>query len=143
MQIIHGHLHQWDDRLPRISLRVSRGTLAKRRWRSAAEDGTEFGFDLEHPLEDGDAFLETEASVYLIAQQPEPVLEVQLDRTAADAARLGWMIGNLHFQLSIAGDLLRTVDDAAIRQLFGREQIAFTQCERVFQPLSGGHSHEH
>ena len=143
MEIIRDHLHRWDEQLPRVPLRVPRETLAKRRWRGVADDGSEFGFDLEHPLDDGDVVFVSGTRAYVIAQQPEPVLEVRLDRTAADAARLGWMIGNLHFPLSIAGDLLLTVDDSAIRQLFERERIAYTPCERTFQPLSGGHSHEH
>jgi hypothetical protein len=28
-----------------------------------------------------------------------------------------------------------------LRQLFARERIAFTECKRVFHPLSGGHHH--
>ena len=51
------------------------------------------------------------------------------------------MIGNLHFQIEIAGDIVRVVDDPAVRQLFEREGIAYTACKRVFHPLSGGHHH--
>ncbi len=71
-----------------------------------AEDGTEFGFDLEHPLEDGDVFAVTSSAVYCVAQKPEAVLEVALAGDAAGAARLGWTIGNLHFLLEISGQNL-------------------------------------
>ena len=102
MQIIHDHLHAWDNHLPHIKLRVPRATLAKRRWRGIAEDGSEFGFDLEHALEDGDVFLENARAIYIIEQTPEPVFEVVLDRPVAEAARLGWLIGNLHFPVAVA-----------------------------------------
>ena len=62
-------------------------TLAKRRWRGTAIDGAEFGFDLVHPLANGDVFAETETAVYRIAQQPEPVLEIPLESDPAAAAR--------------------------------------------------------
>lgn len=119
--------------------------LAKRRWRGVAEDGSEFGFDLETALSDGAAVFQSAAAVYVLAQKYEPVLEVSSSAfragNAADAARLGWMIGNLHFQIEIAGDLVRVVDDPAVRQLFEREGIVYTACKRVFHPLSGGHHH--
>ena len=131
--------------LPVIRIPVERLTLAKRRWRGTADDGTEIGFDLEKPLTDGAAVFQSETATYVLAQKYEPVLEVRISecgmRNGSDAARLGWMIGNLHFQIEIAEDLVRVVDDPAVRQLFEREGIAYTACKRVFHPLSGGHHH--
>jgi urease accessory protein len=127
--------------LPQIVLRVDRLTLAKRRWRGTAEDGSEFGFDLQRPLANGDAFAATSAAVYRIAQSAEPVLEVALRADSPGAARLGWVIGNLHFPLEIDGQVLRVADDPALRQLFARESIAFTARGAIFTPLSGGHHH--
>jgi urease accessory protein len=128
-----------------LRIPVERLTLAKRRWRGVAEDGREFGFDLEKPLIDGAAVFQSEKAVYVLAQKYEPVLEVRMAecgmRNGGDAARLGWMIGNLHFQIEIADDIVRVVDDPAVRQLFEREGIAYTVCKRVFHPLSGGHHH--
>lgn len=144
MEIIRAPLLAWDAALPPIRIAVDRLTLAKRRWRGIAEDGREFGFDLEKPLGDGAAVSASDSALYLIAQKYEPVLEVrssELGARSSDAARLGWMIGNLHFQIEIAGDIVRVVDDPAVRQLFKREGIAFTACKRVFHPLSGGHQH--
>jgi len=105
-----------------------------------AEDGREFGFDLEKPLTDGAAVFLAE-SLYVIAQKYEPVLEVSLASDAPGAAKMGWMIGNLHFPLEVDGSVVRVADDPALRQLFEREHIVFVACKRVFHPLSGGHRH--
>ena len=125
----------------RVKIPVDRLTLAKRRWRGVGEDGREFGFDLERPLDDGAAVLASETAVYVIAQKYEAVLEIALLADPVAAAKLGWMIGNLHFQIEPAGDLVRVTDDPALRQLFAREGIAFLSCKRVFYPLRGGHQH--
>lgn len=125
-----------------IALVVDRATLAKRRWRSVAEDGREFGFDLEHPLKDGATFFETESSRYAIAQKPEAVLELRFAVCGLrKVAEIAWKIGNLHFQIEVAEDVIRVVDDPALRQLFEREGWKYAACEAVFHPLAGGHHH--
>jgi urease accessory protein len=145
VELIHQALISRDPRLPVTRIAVERLTLAKRRWRGVAEDGREFGFDLETPLADGAAVFQGDAAIYILAQKYEAVLEVRISesgmRNGGDAARLGWMIGNLHFQIEIADEVVRVVDDPAVRQLFEREGIAYTACKRVFHPLSGGHHH--
>lgn len=145
MQIIHGALDQNVTDRPRVRLAVDRLTLSKRRWRGVAEDGTEFGFDLTTPLADGAAFFASETALYSIAQKYEPVLELSVGdsslREGTRAARLGWLIGNLHFQIEVADAIVRVVDDPAVRQLFEREGFAYTPCKRVFHPISGGHHH--
>jgi urease accessory protein len=128
-----------------VALEVGRQTLAKRRWRGVAADGREFGFDLHHPLADGAVFFSDGKKTYAIAQQPEPVLELRIAdcglRNGPDAARVGWLIGNLHFALEIAGEKIRVADDPALRQLFEREHWKYEACEAVFHPLTGGHHH--
>lgn len=141
MELIHRALTEWNQQFPVLRVPVERLVLAKRRWRGVAEDGREFGFDLEAPLADGAAIFQSDAAVYNLAQKYEPVLEVGLGADSPSAARLGWMIGNLHFAVEVTGGVVRVVDDPAVRQLFGREGIAFTACKRVFHPLSGGHHH--
>jgi urease accessory protein len=126
---------------PLIRLPVDRLTLAKRRWRGVAEDGREFGFDLEKPLPDGAMVFRDDQHEYVIAQKYEPVLEVHLVQNPPAAAKLGWMIGNLHFPLEVTGDSVRVADDPALRQMFEREGIAYAACKRVFHPLAGGHHH--
>ena len=141
MEIIRAPLLEWNDSLPTIRISVERLTLAKRRWRGAAEDGFDFGFDLDAPLADGACIFQNESAGYFIAQKYEPVLEVALAAGAPASARLGWIIGNLHFPLEVAEGIVRVADDPALRQLFEREHIAFTACMRVFHPLGGGHHH--
>jgi urease accessory protein len=112
----------------------------KRRWHGTAEDGREFGFDLAEPLNDGDAFFYGDGATYVIAQKPEPVIEIPL-ASAAESARLGWLIGNLHFSLEVSGDVIRVAEDSALRQMLIRENIAFSEVTRVFHPFGHGHVH--
>ena len=121
---------------------MDRLTLARRRWRGVALDGTEFGFDLEHPLADGDVFHQSDTAFYRIAQQPEPVLEIALS-SPLDAAQTGWKIGNLHFQIAVTAQTILAPDDPAIRQMLEREHIAYRPASAIFRPLGGGHSHGH
>lgn len=126
----------------RIALKVDRLTLAKRRWRGVAEDGVEFGFDLTAPLSHGAAFHATTDTLYMLEQNPEPVLEIALIPRAAPVARLGWTIGNLHFPIQVTDEVIRVPDDTALRQLLEREKIPFTACEQVFLPFAKTHNHE-
>ena len=141
MELIHSPLDAGAPGLTPMRIPVERLSLAKRRWRGVAEDGREFGFDLEAPLNDGAAVFATGTALYIVAQRFEPVLEVALDADSGAAARLGWIIGNLHFPLEVTGTMVRVADDPALRQLFDRERIPFVACKRVFHPLSGGHHH--
>jgi urease accessory protein len=145
MHLIHAPVVNAPAGLPVVRIPVERLVLAKRRWRGVAEDGVEFGFALEHPLRDGEAVFATETALYVVAQKYEPVLELRIAdcglRIASDAARLGWIIGNLHFPLQIDGEVVRVEDDVALQQLFEREGIPYVACKRVFHPLSGGHRH--
>jgi urease accessory protein len=121
--------------LTEISLRVDRIRLAKRRWRHVAEDGVEFGFELDAPLRDGDVFWQTAAHRYVIRQDPEPVLVVDMELLAAPAAAgIGWAVGNLHLDLMADSKRLVTPDDKPARQLFERIHIAYTEERLVFRP---------
>lgn len=141
MELIHAPLDACVPGLTPLRIPVERQTLAKRRWRGVAEDGAEFGFDLDAPLADGAPVFAKGESLYIVAQKYEPVLEVALGTDSPTAARLGWLIGNLHFQMEIIGEVVRVADDPALRQLFAREGLAFTGRKRVFHPLAGGHHH--
>jgi urease accessory protein len=143
MQLIHDHQHDVDASLVRIPLAVDRLTLAKRRWRGTAQDGREFGFDLEFPLADGDVFFTNGAGAYVVQQLAEPVLEVPLATDAVAAAKIGWIIGNLHFGLEVTASSARVPDDPALRQLFEREHLPYMVTEAIFRPLGGAHSHGH
>src|SRR5271166_135133 len=140
MEIISAPLSAPAPAAREILLPIDRLTLAKRRWRGAAEDGREFGFDLAAPLHDRAPFFQTNAATYVIAQQPEPVLEIPLSTPEA-SARLAWLIGNLHFTLQLTNGVIRIPDDSALRQMLDREQIPYTTASRVFHPFRPGHAH--
>ncbi len=142
VNIISQALAAWNEDAGRIPLPVDRLTLAKRRWRGTAEDGTEFGFDLTAPLANGAVFHATDTAIYVLAQKPEPVLEVALIPRPAPVARLGWAVGNLHFPIEVTDEVIRVPDDPALRQLFEREKIPFVACERVFVPFAKAHRHD-
>lgn len=93
-------------------------------------------------MRDGDIFCRDPQAVYVLAQRPEPVLEIPLSEPG-ESARAGWLVGNLHFPLEIAGTVIRVADDAALRQMLAREGLPFTEASRVFHPLHAAHSHAH
>ena len=140
MDIIRAPLPPAPRGLPGVLLPVDRLTLAKHRWHAAAADGREFGFDLSEPLQDGIPFFHLDGVTYFIAQRPEPVLEISL-ATPAESARLGWLIGNLHFSLELAPPVVRIPDDPALRQMLAREHIPFTEASHVFHPERQAHVH--
>lgn len=134
MTIIAGPIPSIDTALPEIALRVERLTLAKRLWRGLAEDGTEFGFELEAPLKHGDAFFQTATARYVIQQHAEPVVEVSLEVAPSAAAGIGWAIGNLHLELSSEPTRLLAPDEPAVRQLLDRLKVPFKQTTAIFRP---------
>lgn len=143
MEIIRNALADLAPGRASIPLHVERLTLAKRRWRGMAADGREFGFDVEQPLSDGAHVFETPDATYVLCQMPEPVLEAGLREDTGASARLGWLIGNLHFQLETTPGAIRVADDPALRQMFHREGVAYRQENAVFRPLGTSHSHGH
>ena len=138
----HGHHHHDDNHAPPpVAVRVDRRTLAKTRWRAQAEDGTEFGFELAQPQRPGAAVFQSERARYVIEQRPEPLLRVAV-ADPTEAARVGWMIGNLHFPAQVRDGGIYVEADLAVRQMLAREDIPFEETEGVFQPLhTGGHHH--
>ncbi len=117
-----------------IKLVAERRLFLKRRWRGEAEDGTEFGFDLETRLVPGAVFHQTEEKDYVIWQQTEMVYEIPVNDPGA-AALVGWRIGNLHFPVQILADRIRVAHDPAIQQLLDREGWIYAETSEVFRPL--------
>ena len=134
MRLIQVPLATPDPALPEIPLRIERLTLAKRLWRGTAEDGTEFGFELEAPLRHGDTFFQSATARYTVQQQPEPVVEISLDVAPSAAAGIGWAIGNLHLELQAEPTRLLAPDEPAVRQLLGRLKVPFTTTTTIFRP---------
>jgi len=123
-----------DPALPEVAVRVDRLKLAKRLWRGVADDGVEFGFELESPLADGATVWQGAAARYVIRQDAEPVIEIPLDVAPSAAAGLGWAIGNLHLELSAEPTRLLAPDDPAVRQLLDRLAVPYRTATAVFRP---------
>ncbi len=134
LQLIRAPLVQPNSGLPVIEVRVDRLRLAKRLWRGVANDGREFGFELDAPLKHEQTIWETEGNRYVIVQEPESVLEIALAITPSAAAGIGWAIGNLHLELSAEPTRLLTPDDSATRQLLDRLAVPFVATSAVFRP---------
>src|SRR5687768_10743203 len=99
LTLIHAPIADPDLGRREVALPVDRITLAKRLWRGAAEDGVEFGFELQTPLKHGDTVFQSETARYTIRQAAEPVVEISLELAPSAAAGIGWAIGNLHLEL--------------------------------------------
>jgi urease accessory protein len=125
-----------------IHLPASRATLAKRRWRGVAEDGREFGFDLNETLAHGDHFHNEGDTWWVIEQTAEEVLEIPV-KSVEQAARVAWTLGNLHFGIEVIPSAVRVTEDPAVLQLLAREHIHFRRVTCVFQPSSAGAHHHH
>src|SRR5690348_10710849 len=99
LQIVHASVSSPDPALPEIAIRADRLVLAKRIWRGTAEDGLEFGFELETRLTDGDVVYQSAGARYVVRQIPEAVVEISLVIAPSAAAGIGWAVGNLHLEL--------------------------------------------
>ena len=134
MQLINASILTPDLKLAGVFLRVERITLAKRLWRGTAEDGTEFGFELPAPLMHGETFWQTTMARYVVAQQPEALVEISLEVAPSAAAGIGWAVGNLHLELQAEPTRLLAPDEPAVRQLFERLKVPFKQTTAIFRP---------
>lgn len=117
-----------------IVLAAERRQFLKRRWRGLAEDGIEFGFDLENRLTDGCVIFQQDGKDYIVRQLPEKVYELPLD-SPEQAALVAWKVGNLHLPAQILPDAIRVLHDEAMTQLLQREGWAFTEPEVLFSPM--------
>jgi len=136
MQLVTRMLEPVSSRPPeeQVVLAAERRQFLKRRWRGVAEDGTEFGFDLESRLADGGVILRQDGKDYIVRQLPEAVYEVWFESTA-HAALVAWKTGNLHLPAQIFDDRIRVLHDEAMAQLLDREGWTFTEPVVLFQPL--------
>ena len=117
-----------------VVLAAERRQFLKRRWRGVAEDGTEFGFDLETRLTDGCVVFQQDGKDYIVRQLPETVYEVPFE-SPAHAALVAWKTGNLHLPAQIFDSCLRVLHDEAMRNLLDREGWTYTEPTVLFQPL--------
>lgn len=134
MTIIRSAIPAFDQGLPAIAVHADRFTLAKRLWRATADDGTEFGFELDSPLKHGDVVFQSPDSRYVVRQAEEPVVEISLDVAPSAAAGIGWAIGNLHLELSAESSRLLAADEPAVRQLLDRLKVPYRSTTAIFRP---------
>jgi urease accessory protein len=134
LNLVHFPVADPDPKLAEVALRVDRIVIAKRIWRGVAEDGVEFGFELERPLKDGEVFWQTAGARYVVRQEAEAVLEVSLDVAPSAAAGIGWAVGNLHLELQAESTRLLALDEPAVRQLFERLKVPYRRTTAVFRP---------
>ena len=134
LRIVNAPISDPDAARREIAIHVDRITLAKRIWRGAGQDGTEFGFELEARLNDGDVVFQSDTSRYVVRQIPEAVVEVSLAVAPSAAAGIGWAIGNLHLELQAETTRLLAPDEPAVRQLLNRLKVPFTPTTAVFRP---------
>lgn len=130
-----------------VRVRASRQELAKTRWRTSAEDGADFGFDLQQPLHDGDFIHVSDGTAYVIAQEAEPVLVVDPGGDRTQWAHVGWTLGNLHQPVDVTEHGLCIADDPAARQRLAQLGLHFRVEQAIFQPpriaAHGHHGHHH
>ncbi len=134
MHLIHSVVATPNLSLGQVALRADRFTLAKRLWRGTADDGTEFGFELQSPLKHGETVFESPTARYVIQQAPEPVVEISLDVAPSAAAGIGWAVGNLHLELQAEPTRLLAADEPAVRQLLDRLNVPYRQTTAIFRP---------
>jgi urease accessory protein len=132
--LVRGPIEVPDLSLQEIPVRAERRDVAKRLWRTTAEDGTPFGFELEKPFKHGDTILQAAEVRYVIRQTPEPVLCVSLDMAGSAAAGVGWAFGNLHLEASTETGRLIVADSPVARRLLAKLALPFTSDLLVFRP---------
>ena len=143
MNLITQVLTELPEGLETVPVPVDRHKLARRRWRGAATDGTDFGFDVAEALSNGDCIHVTDTKAYVIEQESEDCFLIALGEPK-EAAWVGWMVGNLHFKASFSNEGVLVQDDLAVEQMLEREHIHYHRVQRIFQPAKqGGHSHDH
>ena len=118
----------------RVTLSAERRQFLKRRWRGIAEDGTEFGFDLEDRLADGGVIFQQDGNDYIVRQLPEVVYRVSFS-SPTQAALIGWKVGNLHLPAQILDDAILVLHDEAMAQLLEREGWSYSEPEVIFTPM--------
>lgn len=136
MRLIHRMLAPVSDLPPerRIPLHAERRQFLKRRWRGNANDGTEFGFDLETRLTDGCVIFRTADYDYTVHQLPETVYRIPFE-SPAHAALVAWKTGNLHLPAQILNDAILVLRDDAMARLLEREGWSHSAADLVFTPM--------
>ncbi|MBB5352744.1 urease accessory protein [Haloferula luteola] len=136
-----------DPSLFAIPVELDRHTLQKRRWRATAADGRELAIDLTDPVSHGTTLAVTETSRYEVRQSPEAVLILPLPQDPAEAARLGWFLGNQHLPVEVRSDAIWVEDAPTLADALHRHHIHHHHGTGVFladpHSRAAGHHHHH
>jgi urease accessory protein len=117
-----------------VVLAAERRQFLKRRWRAAAEDGTEFGFDLDARLTNNCVIFHRDGLDFVVRQLPETVYQIPFD-SPAHAALVAWKTGNLHLPAQILDDSILVLHDEAMASLLQREGWKFSEPQVLFTPM--------
>ena len=124
-----------------VVVKVDRQILYKRRWRAAAEDGTELAVDLDAAVCDGTLLKTAAGKIYQIEQIAEDVMVIPLPKSAEMAAQLGWYLGNQHLPVEVRKDGIILEKMATLAASLDRIGIPYTSEHDVFHCKM--HSHQH
>ena len=117
-----------------VTLNAERRFFLKRRWQANADDGTEFGFDLDSRLIDGCVIFHANGLDYIVRQVAETVYRIPFENPA-QAALVAWKTGNLHLPAQILDDAMLVLHDEAMTNLLKREGWIFSEPEVLFTPM--------
>lgn len=126
-----------------IPVRLDRHTLQKKRWRTTAEDGLDIAVDLEHICHNGDTILEQGDFRYVIEQEAERVIQIELPTGADKAAQLGWTLGNQHLPIEVKSDRILIAYDEPLLAKLERLSIKGQIVTALFTPPAHSHHHHH
>ena len=79
---------------------------------------------------------------YVVIEAAEEAVLAVTPRSADEAIRVAFEVGNRHFSLAIDGSRLLVPDDVAMEQLLGRLGVPWQRDQAVFVPVGSGHRHE-
>ena len=121
---------------------VLRLSSEERRWtRRRAVTGAGRAIALALPtgtlLSPGEVIAVDRGWFLVVEARPEPVLAV-VPRSADEAVRIAFDVGNRHFPLALDGDALLVPDDTAMEQLLVRIGAPWERRDAVFEPIGGG-----
>jgi urease accessory protein len=114
----------------------------RRRVRSTAGREVALALPTGSLLRPGDLLAIGEDWYLEVEGRPEPVLRVR-PRDRAEAVRVAFDVGNRHFPLALAGELLLVPEDTAMVQLLERLGVPWERGEAVFDPIGGPGPHGH
>lgn len=108
----------------------------RRRFGMTDDAGAAFLLDLDRPrmLADGDGLAVEGEGVIRVRAAPEPVIEVRC-RSAGEAARIAWHLGNRHAPVEVLADgVLRFADDPVLAAMVTRLGLSPRHLMAPFSP---------